>query len=292
MAMNCDDILERLDDLLEERLCAAEREAVKGHMRDCPHCRGLTALLDDEVNRLAQEPPQDLAEAILRRTSGPTCDSARGRLCGYVDETIEPVDRELVGSHLEGCPDCAALARVLSRLAEDLPALARLEPDERFVAGLLARTSGRRRPAQRWAARLAAGWDELVRRPRFAWEAAYVGTFVLALVFVAPVSPLAEVPRTALELAGEHPVAELREPVARLESRISTGHSRFWRAARERTVESFGGAADEAGRVSRGLGEKIRTGLGTLSESLASMQATEDNERSGEDDDRSQGEGR
>ena len=292
MAVNCDEILERLDDLLEDRLDEADREAVEGHLRDCPHCRGLRALLDEEAAHLAQEAPRDLADAILSRTSGPTCDSARDRLCGYVDEAIEAVDRELVRSHLDGCADCAALAAALVSLSADLPRLATLEPDERFVAELLARTSGRRRPAQRWGARLAAAWGEMVRRPRFAWEAAYVATFVFALLFVTPGSPLASVPRAALDLAAAPSTAELREPVALLEERIASGHSRFWRSARERTEQTFGGASEGAGRVSRSLGEKIRSGMGTLSERFASVQTTTDNDRSADDGDRSQGEGR
>lgn len=292
MAMNCDEIMERLDDLLEGGLSASDREELERHLRDCPHCRELTALLDCDLGRLSDEAPGDLAEAILRRTSGSPCESARGRLCDYVDGESEPVDRELVRLHLDGCADCAAMARVLARLAEELPGLAVVEPDERFVSDLLGRTTGRRRWLERWAARLVAGWGELLRRPRFAWEAAYVATFVVALLFATPGSPLASVPRSALELAEAHPVAELRKPVARLESRVASGNSRFWRAAREQAAETLGQTAEGAGRVSRGLGEKIRHGVGTLSERLASMQETEHNERSTDRDDLRQGEER
>lgn len=291
---DCDLILERLDDLLEGRLSAAERDALELHLRDCPCCRELAALVGDELGRLAVKPPAGLADSILQRTSGSTCGSARARLCGYVDDEIGQVDRELVRLHLEGCEPCSALAGALALLATDLPALAGAEADERFVAGVLERTSGRRRPARRWAARLAAAWGETVRRPRFAWEAAYVATFVLALLFVTPASPLAGVQRTALDLAVARPAAELREPVARLEGRISAQTSRFWREARSRTAETLAGATEGAGRLTRSLGERIRAGLGTLSERLASMQEkdeAEDNQRSGDGSDREQGEG-
>jgi anti-sigma factor RsiW len=290
--MDCDGIMERLDDLLAGVLSAADRDAVERHLRDCPHCRELTALVSGDLGRLSDEAPGGLAEAILRRTSGSPCESARGRLCGYVDGESEPVDRELVRLHLDGCGDCAAMVGALARLAEDLPALARVEPDDRFVSELLGRTTGRLRRVERWAARLAAGWGEMLRRPRFAWEAAYVATFVVALAFTTPGSPLAGVPRTALELAETRPVAELREPVARLESRVSEENARFWRVAHERTTQTLGQTAKGAGRVSRSLGEKIRVGLGTLSERLASMQETEDNDRSSDSDDRRQGEER
>ena len=56
--------------------------------------------------------------------------------------------------------------------------------------------------------------------------------------------------------------------------------------------QTLGGASEEAGRVSRSLGEKIRNGVGTLAERLASMQATTDNDRSADRDDRCEGEGR
>jgi len=291
----CDLVLDRLDDLLDGRLSASDRAAVEAHLGDCPRCRELAALVGGELGRIPDETPAGLAEAILSRTSGSTCASARERLCAYVDEEIDPVDRELVRLHLERCAPCAALAGALARLARDLPALAEAEPQDDFVAGVLARTSGRRRPVERWAARLAAGWAELIRRPRFAWEAAYVATFALALIFATPASPLAGVQRSALELAEANPVAGLRQPVARVEDGLAAGPPRVWRAACSRAAGAFDDAKGGAGRFARGLGDKIRAGFGTLTERLASMQETEetrDNDRSGAGRDRDQGEGR
>jgi len=83
--------------------------------------------------------------------------------------------------------------------------------------------------------------------------------------------------------------------VARLESHLSSGPSRAWMAARSRTAMAFADAKEGAGRMTRGLGEKIRIGWGTLSERVASMletDETEDNEQPVGSDDRNQGEGR
>lgn len=180
------------------------------------------------------EPPGDLTGAILRATSGPACGSARELVCDWVDGTLQEVDRELVAMHAAACPACAALAGVLRAMSADLPLLAERDPGPAFTASVLAATAaGRRLPL---TARLAAAWQGLVQRPRFAWEGAYIGAFIMVLLFGGSTSPLAGIPQRALALASLNPVEEIREPVSRLEESVSGEVTEAWSTARGRVV--------------------------------------------------------
>ncbi|HXI04620.1 MAG TPA: zf-HC2 domain-containing protein, partial [Candidatus Saccharimonadales bacterium] len=75
-----------------------------------------------------RDPPPDFTDAVLRATSGPACGSAEARLCDWVDGLLGEEDEELVRLHAGSCSACAALARVILAMREDLPALAEVDP--------------------------------------------------------------------------------------------------------------------------------------------------------------------
>jgi hypothetical protein len=196
--MNCRIFIERLDDLLEGRLGAADRLAAEAHLESCAGCRDWKSLVAGAAVPAA--PPADLLAAVLARTSGPACGSARVRLCDHVDRLLAPVDDEILRLHLHGCVECGGLATALARLAMDLPPLAEREPGARFVPDVLALTTRRAPLPVRWTTRLAEGWGRLAQRPRIAWEGAYAGAIVLAILFGTPSAPFAGVPGKALDL--------------------------------------------------------------------------------------------
>jgi hypothetical protein len=171
----------------------------------------------------AMEAPADLAASVLEKTSGPPCDRAHLLLCDHVDGRLPEIDEELVRLHLAGCGDCDALAAALARLKEDLPALAEFEPDANFVGDVLAATTYSLPPLPGFWDRLADAWKRAVLRPRFALEAAYVGTAALLLLFAAPFSPFRELPSQALAAVRETPrivVAEGVEPVREIGEQV------------------------------------------------------------------------
>jgi hypothetical protein len=163
-----------------------------------------------------------LTRAILARTSGQPCASARDRLAGFADGELDGLDTELLRMHVAGCADCAALTAVLRGLSADLPLLAEVEPAPGFVAAVLARTEPRAALATRAARWLGGALAAGMRRPRFAWEAAYVATFVVALVFTVPGSPLASVPEIGRGLARINPVVEIARPAGGLRRGVSS----------------------------------------------------------------------
>lgn len=227
-----------------------------------------------------------LLTAVLDRTSGPVCGRAHALLA---EPDRAETDRRLLALHLEGCAECRALAAALAALARELPALAEVAPDPAFVADVLAQTSRAaaatapprrpaRAPATPWVGLAAAwrrSWPRWVRRPRFAWEAAFVLTLVLSPVLAASGAPLQE--RVA-ELARESPVAALEEPAAAAEERLESARRSLaestaarWVLRRldagEAAVASFGRAAGEQ------LVE-VRAGVRTLFEAAASLLAS------------------
>ena len=179
---------------------------------------------------------ESLAQAILARTSGSGCATARERLCDFVDGSLAALDRDLVGGHLDHCSGCADLAAALAETAAVLPSFATLPPRFSLVPGVLAATS--RRPVgptlgervSAWLARAAA-------RPRFSLEVAYVLTVLLLVVL-------------------GNPVAAFREASVRVQPRVSAAASAVsrpidrWRVAGEEKLTIVGQAiAPRAGRT-------------------------------------------
>jgi len=258
------------------------------------------------MDRPDHEPDLDqeleaLLARVLERTSGPACRRAEELLASAArpkepaddrpaegpGEELPPVDRELLDLHLARCGECRSLAAVLAELARDLPRLAEVRPDLDLVEGILAATLPAavrwRRRRRSWAER----WPRWVRRPRFAWEAAFVLTLVALPIFAAPEAPLEQVPERAFELARENPVARLEGPASEVEARLGAALPAVKASAPVREAErrvaasraAFGewsklaGVAaltDLPGRAERLL-EAGRAGLGTLFESAASL---------------------
>jgi anti-sigma factor RsiW len=177
--MTCERVFDLATRFLDGTSGDDERAAIMSHVATCADCRDLIAAL-------RHAPPEDpeLTTAILRCTTGAVCDSVRDRLCDRVDGTLDPIEAGRVSGHLAGCPECAALDRVLTWMRVELPRLADIEPDPEFVAAVLARTSlrPRRSPlAEKWLAAVRG----LLERPRIALE----GAFVAAALLVLPLGP-------------------------------------------------------------------------------------------------------
>jgi hypothetical protein len=156
-----------------------------------------------------------LTRAILARTSGDACGSARERLCDFVDDTLAPFDRGLVDGHLAYCQACTGLAAALAESADVLPSFASLAPPTSVVFDVLRATS-RRPPEPGFGERLAAWLGRLAARPRFSLEVAYVLTVLLLVVLGNPVDAFRDAsvrvePRVAaVARAVGRPIAQVR----------------------------------------------------------------------------------
>lgn len=270
--MSCDDVLERVAGLLDGGLAPSDRAAVLAHLETCAECRGLHAALAAAEN--APEDPR-LSQAILARTSGGACESARRNLPARLDGELDVVEAELVSGHLRSCPDCAGLARALERVQEDLPLLATADPGPRFVEQVLARTSRRVR-RQPLEARIAAAISRWLERPRIAWEGAFVATVVLVMPVLAPGAPLADLPSQALDRVREssamHDVSlvPLRGAVGEVESTLVARMRTAWAATGAAVAHDSMAAASNVARNCATAWEGIRRSLGTFPDAAAS----------------------
>ena len=286
--MNCQSFIDHLDDFLDGRLGDASRRAARAHLRRCERCRELAAVFEEQDEHLS--PPPDLAGAILRRTSGSTCATARERICEQVDGLLDDIDDELVRSHVSRCTECSALAAAVAQLRADLPTLAEMDPDEAFVDAVLARTVGRKRRVKRWANQAAERWAALLQRPRLAWEGAYVAAIALALLFLTPWSPLSGSAQRVAELIRGGTDSTITKPVGGLGERIASGVPVAWQASGGRMIATLRGVPQNIDRVSRDARAGIEHGLGTLTGRDTSEQENNATERS-PGDDRTEGDG-
>ena len=236
--MDCRTFEDRLERLLDGALSPAEEREVAEHLASCEACGHLERMLRGDDDAPARE-DVDLTGPVLARTTGSPCERARGLLSSRADAAMEALDSELLRGHLGHCQDCRAVEIALARLAEDLPSLALAEPDARFTGDVLAATLPLAARLRRGARGARETWSQWMQRPRFAWEAAYVGAILLGILFWTPGSPLKEVPAQAIALAQVNPLHALREsPLAAVPATVSTWSRQAWDAAGAPVVQS------------------------------------------------------
>ena len=189
--MTCQSFERRLDDLLDGRCTAEEWREAEAHLAGCRSCRRAFDAVAGRADDMDEAGHESLAQAIVARTSGGGCAAARERLCDFVDGSLAPLDRDLVGGHLDHCHACAELASALVEAASVLPSFATLSPRVSLVPGVLAATS--RRPVEpTFGDRVSAWLARAVARPRFSLEVAYVLTVLLLVVLGNPVNAYKE----------------------------------------------------------------------------------------------------
>jgi hypothetical protein len=186
--MTCSDFECRLELFAAGMLPPREEESIHRHLDACDRCRSLAGALRGEAGMHALEIPVDLTSAILCSTSGPACPEGERHLCAWADGMLAQMDRELLALHLEHCFGCRKLADTLAELKEILPGMATLEPDPYFTVDVLklAMKSRSRENIEPPPLKLAVWWRRLMRRPRFAWEAAYIGTILILIILGNP----------------------------------------------------------------------------------------------------------
>ncbi len=186
--MRCTVLQLVLDSYLEASLEARSRAALEEHMKSCRDCRELLGIARGDLE-LPGQLGNEFAQSVFRRTAGPACMQARDLLCQFCDGQLSGLDFELVAAHVENCGACRGLEAALSGLRRDLPEMAEIQPDGRFAEAVLRRISTAVAQQSRHGPRFRDWWLALVRRPRFSWEAAYIGTLLMVIAFTNPLAP-------------------------------------------------------------------------------------------------------
>jgi len=163
--------------------------------------------MNDSNNKTPDMPAsarKKLLAGVLEKTSGSACGRARELLSSQADTPPATLDASLLAGHTEHCAECRSLAAIMAWMPQPLLELAEIDPGEAFTAATLKSMLPWRRRAVRRLRSFGEEWARLVRRPRFAWETAYIGAAVIGLLFAAP--PLRAVPGEALRVAQANPV--------------------------------------------------------------------------------------
>jgi hypothetical protein len=176
--MNCQECERLLEDSFEVALSEKDLARLTDHLKGCLSCRQYQAILEGETDLLASHNQDYLTHAVLQSTSGPSCVQAEELLCLDVGE-VSRDEHGLLAAHVRFCPRCSNIQAWLEVAKVVLPALSEFDPGERFTASVLRATSDSPAPAPTWSANLRRHIGRLLERPRFSWEAAYVGTLLL-----------------------------------------------------------------------------------------------------------------
>jgi Putative zinc-finger len=285
--MLCRDFEERLERLVTGGLDAADAARCRTHATECATCGELLELASLGAAPGVVEAPPDLVSGVLERTTGGGCAAAEAALCAWSDGAISGEEGRLLAGHLAHCPPCRGLVAALAGLRRDLPRLAILRPEGRFVDDVLRRTLPVSVQLRRW---WRAAWPRWVHRPRFASEAAFIGLLVLLLVFATPGSPLEAVPRHALALAQEpvQPREILGPPLKALEEGAVNVAETLRESEEARAVAARYEAAVATGERLRGLAVQAGERLGTLWHEAASLLEKGDNEPATQTEDSSE----
>jgi len=268
-----------------DELSPAEQREFETHLEGCPRC---SELVHPDLFAAPLQPPQGLLSSILAETGGPACGRAGELLAERLDGELENLDNRLVDAHADDCVDCDALRSTFAHLAVDLPALQEMQPDTGFANDVFALTS--RSPnlrASRSSERLQRLWQRLVQRPRFAWEAAYVGTMMLWLLMGLPLVGLPDTPPNVREylpdLAGSRSaIQSLRDPVSDLSRRTLSSARDGLSSTTEELQQDFRRRGDDLRNVVNSLdleksGQAVKTITADAVETVNRFLQEEDN---------------
>jgi predicted anti-sigma-YlaC factor YlaD len=254
--MQCSRFAKILADFLEGTLSIPERTAAARHLEGCPSCRDLLAIARGDANILPQKEREDFVLAILDRTSGSACPRVQSNLWDCAGGDLRSEESQLVTLHLDHCSGCRMLAEDLSELREVLPSISEIEPEQSFTGEVVARTSGRRRYHFDLGTRMHAWWNQVVQRPLFSLEAAYLATLLLFFAF-SPILPLRDIARNKIPSAAIYPSAkyivsvwvEAKVPASKKIQRLSS--SVAW--SNQSVAESLGEFARRSEHAAAGL---------------------------------------
>jgi hypothetical protein len=180
--MTCNRLADKLEHYLSGALPEDENCDLEKHLKTCRAC---SALLEGLVDEMQAEPASgdEFVRDILSQTVPEVCGKVTEFLCDYVDGKLRGENSHLISGHIAHCPHCSALSHELARLNSELPEIGNIEPEPWFTGEVLRETSGKQGVYLTISARMETLWQRLVQRPRFSWEAAYLGVLLLFLVF-------------------------------------------------------------------------------------------------------------
>jgi len=208
--MDCRAFESLLADFEQGNLAPGPCAEAEKHMAECTSCRLLHDLARGKVDLLPPSGQRSLTRSIMEKTSGPACGRAKELLCDFVDGALAGTDAALVSQHLEHCVECRVLASALIELERVLPSLAGIQPDPGFIELVIRTTVAQRGFQLSFRTRALEWWKRVLQRPRFSFEAAYLGTLILVLLVGNPFPAMRALSVHALDAVSKYGPAEVR----------------------------------------------------------------------------------
>lgn len=268
--MNCAAFERQIERYESGTMPDTERRRIDQHLCQCAACRALLEAIQSGENTGRQF---DLSPGVLLRTTGSACTRCRSLLGNLVDGDLDRIESELVRAHLDSCASCGSLFRVMSQMGEVLPGMREMEPGPSFVDDVLDSVRALRRGRPRLS-RVLEYFRSLTERPRFTWEAAYLGTLLVFGLFGTPFSPVPDAgPRLLASLQNrEGLVAQAGSSIERCrqEALVAIGASA---RARETVARLTERSAQQANLLIRQGSEYVRDSQEYLASARKAAQA-------------------
>ncbi len=208
--MQCAEFDKLLPALVSGAIQQPMRAVCETHMQDCARC--LEAFAMASAAQFIVPDADVLVQRVVQATTPELCTSVADQLCDLIDAALVAEQAVFLTAHLRNCSQCRQLYLNLQALNLELALLGELRPPERLLARILRNTSHRSASQISIPDMLLQRGRQILLRPRFALEAAFVVTLFWTALFGVPASILS----TA--------VAEQTAVVDRLELR------KFWSA--------------------------------------------------------------
>jgi hypothetical protein len=189
--MDCSQFENLLDSLCSGTAPDDVQEAAGAHVRKCALCARLLRIAGGLEEMPEFSAGSEFASSVLELTSGPVCGRAVQLMSEADDAPLGAEQTRMLQVHKQHCTPCRRFAEALKMAGELLPTMREIDPGPGFTTAVLnaTRRSVRRRRPENSAGSL---WERLVRRPLFAWEAAYAATVLFAVIFLNPLLPVGQ----------------------------------------------------------------------------------------------------
>jgi len=184
--MKCQEFRENLPTFISEQLDDSLRLQCETHITSCVECLDLWLNNFSNQYHLETESGEELVNSILQSTNSDTCTDAKDLLVDYVDETLSPINNEMLSLHLKNCASCNSTAVMLRQLKIDLPQLSLRNPPADLLENILKQTLPWPQRLIRKISTSHFDFSNLLYRPRFSFEASFLGTVFWLAVFGLP----------------------------------------------------------------------------------------------------------
>lgn len=178
-SLECMDIEQWLGLYLEGKLTGGIRQSIEEHLNQCSNCQTVVSIFRYTSERNSTE----LNDIIIDSTSGPLCPRIKPLLPEWMDGFLDREDFQLIEHHLDNCISCRQMVQIMREVQAGLAELVPVSLPENLTQQILDATSRSKHSQYVYSlkpgVKLRSFWEKIKLRPRFSFEAAYIGALLL-----------------------------------------------------------------------------------------------------------------